>query len=384
MTATVTTVNLDELGGAYDRLYADAAPDNLFLTRAWLSLRLAHFDGARGRVLAHVDDRGLAAVLVLAEHDGSWQSPTEHTYLPGVLARPDVVQPHQPFMRHLYARNVRRIELCAHPDDDAFRATLNAAIDGSYLSVSRQSGCTRTIAVNQTFEEYLSSRPGKVRSELRRKARKLDKEAGPVVLRCYSGAAERDEALALCEQIESESWKADAHSAIISSPEERAFYRAVYELDAPDVRGQLYALEARGESVAYALGVRHGTRFYALKTSYRASSAKLAPGVVLFFHVTEALCADDAIAAIELLGMDSRWKREIASREHPTCTYELHRDDLLGRGVVFAHERVKPAVQRAAAEHQTVRKTVDVLLHGLERARALSLFDDKGNSKDND
>ncbi len=381
---TVNIVNLDELGDAYDRLYAGVAPDNVFLTGAWLRLRLAHFDGARGRVLAQRDDRGLAAVLVLVEHDDAWRSLIEHSYLPGILARPDVAQPYRAIMRQLYDQKVRRVELDAYPDEDGFRTGLHAALEGSYLSVARQPGCTRAIAVDQPFEAYLASRPGKVRAELRRKARKLDKDAGPVTLRCLSGAAERDEALGACEQIEAESWKADAHSAIISSPEELAFYRGVYDLDAPDVRGQLYLLHAGAEPLAYALGVRHGSRFYALKTSYRAGQAKLAPGQVLFFHLIEALCADEAIGTIELLGMDSRWKREVASREHRTCTYELHRDDLVGRSLVFAHERLKPAVQRAADEHVAVRKTLDVVMGGLQRARALSLFDDEDNSRNND
>ena len=94
------------------------------------------------------------------------------------------------------------------------------------------------------------------------------------------------------------------------------------------------------------LGVQHDDTFYALKTSYAEEFAALSPGQVLFQALIERCCDEEpGIARIELLGTDSRWKRELATESRAECRYEVLRPSPAGVARAVAKRYAVPLLR---------------------------------------
>ena len=340
----------------WDALYAASGESNPFLTWEWLALWTAHL-GERGFVaMLHRPRRGApadAAVVFDGAHGDRWCSVSEHSYRAGVLHLPDVRAPLRPFLVHAlgHARNVRRVCLHRSPDTAEFRSELDAALGPlRFLAVDRESVASRLVDLPATYDAYLASRDKKVRSELRRKDRQLAAELPGAKLVELPASAGGAGALALVTHVEADSWKAESATAIVSNPREREFYAAVFQLATPRTRGRLFSLDGAAGPIAFVIGVQHDDVFYALKTSYRQDHQQLSPGQVLFARLIERFCqAGSGVRQIELLGVDQRWKRELATAHRDERTLEIHRPD--PRGLVTALAYASAPHLRAAAAH---------------------------------
>jgi CelD/BcsL family acetyltransferase involved in cellulose biosynthesis len=228
-------------------------------------------------------------------------------------------------------------------------AAMRRTAIGGWCALARDLQATRRVCLGEGFARYLEGRPKKVRHELRRKARKLERAVPGVTLACFRHEHERELAFATIAAVEQRSWKRGAGTAMICDPAERSFYERIYEHAARRDAVRVYALTAGAEPLAYVLGMFHGATFFALKTSYCAERAELAPGCVLFVYVIEALCAEGRAAELELLGADSRWKQELASAERLLCTYELRPATACARLGAAVHHHLRPAVKRGLA-----------------------------------
>ncbi len=234
--------------------------------------------------------------------------------------------------------------LCASP---AARAVLEAAPHHRMATMSLEGRCSRLIRLDGDWQGYLESRSRHFRSELRRKRRKLER-AGRVRWRVVARADECERALEDVYRIEKRSWKEGAETSITAEPRLERFYHR-FALRAAD-RGwlRLFLLQLDAEPIAYIYGVAYRNEYYAIKTSYDQRYRALSPGVVLFAHALEHAC-DHGLVAVDLLGVDARWKRELANdlrRYGEICVFS--------RGLVRCHgcalraERLKPWVRRRA------------------------------------
>lgn len=347
----------------WEALYTASGVSNVFLTHAWLEAWIA--DIAEGFVvLVSRPHRGAAmdAGVIFATHEPrAWCYVVEHSYRPGVLCRPDAGVPLRQFLLYIAAHEwhrVRRVILARCPDTEEFRAELGRTLGPLEICVvPGMDLASRIIETKQSYEEYLTSRPAKVRQELKRKIRQLDKKLPQAEVRELPASAGTAGALEVIAAVEADSWKADAQTAIICSDREKHFYGRLFALESPTMRGRLFYLRGADKPIAYVHGVEHDGVFYALKTSYRADHASLAPGQVLFGHLIEHFCdREPGVRAMELLGNDSRWKRELATTARHERTFEVLRPDPLGLTYALGKKYLAPLKSQSTATYPALSR----------------------------
>lgn len=334
------------LEAEWNQLYRRARSDNPFLTHAWLSNWLASF--GEEKHVALVERRGgdLAGAFVAREAERGLEAIELHTYWSEVLC--DGEESLALLFEHCARQRVQRMEIHG-PEESEYRERLSRGARGHFVVVAKNPWVMRSIRVGASLDDYFAARDAKIRAELRRKLRRFAEKAPRAYLVAYGGA-QRVEAITVVEAIESESWKHAAGTAISSSAQAAAFYRGIFGLSPEAGAPELYALMVDDAPVAFVLGVRHMRRFYALKTSYREPWAELSPGIVLFCRLVERLAGEQRIDGIELLGRDSRWKREMATDERSFCVYELLADAVPARLYSMAHQHVRPLLARLNAK----------------------------------
>jgi CelD/BcsL family acetyltransferase involved in cellulose biosynthesis len=204
----------------------------------------------------------------------------------------------------------------------------------------------RSIAIHGDFESYLNTKSKKIRHELERKNRKMEKE-GMIELRCYDKPGDIDELFMEIEDIENDSWKFKNGTAIISSESEQGFYKSIFKLYTSISVAKGYVLYHNNISVAYILGVEFEGKYYALKTSFKERFSSFSPGTVLFFRVLKKLNSDGAkISKLELLGGDARWKDELCTDAGSFCTYVLYPISPLALLYVAGYKYLGPILKR--------------------------------------
>jgi CelD/BcsL family acetyltransferase involved in cellulose biosynthesis len=332
----------DAVGPDWDELYRRRDVTNLFVTHRWLRNWVDCFAPS----FAAVIDRsaaGIDAGLVVHRDRTGWRALGDHSYRPDVLTLQARDAAMAPMLRALERRARGPVIF-----EGMARDICEALSAGRLMTVARFPRELRAVDTTGTYDDYLAARPKKVRAELRRKRRKLEREVDGIELRIWREPAAMDRAFAAVLEVESDSWKDGAATSIASSDNERRFYRGVLDLFGPDTEPRVYALVSGDTAIAFVLGVAHREIFYALKCSYRSEYAPHSPGGNVFSHVIEDICPDPALERIELLGTDARWKREMADIADPVSLLEVRRQSLgaLLRGVEMEHlrPRLKTAI----------------------------------------
>jgi CelD/BcsL family acetyltransferase involved in cellulose biosynthesis len=112
--------------------------------------------------------------------------------------------------------------------------------------------------------------------------------------------------------VEASGWKGEAGTAILSTPETNAFYRAIASDFAARDELRLTRISLDGEVAAFDFCLLHGGRLYLLKTGFDERFRRLAPGLVMRLSIIER-CFELNLEAHELLGEESEWKAKFAT-----------------------------------------------------------------------
>ena len=178
--------------------------------------------------------------------------------------------------------------------------------------------------IDGTWEEYLASRPGHVRTELRRKVRRLE-SAGSIRFVTARTPAECDGAMEDLLRVEALSWK-DPQQASLPASGASDFYREVARRASERGWMRIYLLYLDSMPIAHVYGVAYRGQLMAMKTAYDEAYARLAPGIVLFARILEQARAE-GIEELDFMGVASRWKREFATgttHDVGICLYPSH------------------------------------------------------------
>jgi CelD/BcsL family acetyltransferase involved in cellulose biosynthesis len=149
--------------------------------------------------------------------------------------------------------------------------------------------------------------------------------------------------------VEASGWKGAAGTAIVSSADTHAFYRAVARGFHRTGRLRLSELWLDGRVVAFDLALLHRGRLHLLKTGYDESVRSLSPGLALRRAVIER-CFELGLDAHELLGDDMPWKRLFATSERRHRRFSAYRTCPVPL-VRYAHRRGMPALRRLYVRH---------------------------------
>ena len=197
--------------------------------------------------------------------------------------------------------------------DPAVEALIRAARATGRLSLVEPDITSPIVDTTGTLEDYRAATEGKWHKNLRRLHRKLLREHDAVV-RVIEPPEDLDAELTDGFAVESSGWKRAAGSAVLSRPENEAYYRSLARRFA--ARGELRpsSISVGGRMIAWDLGILRHKRLYSPKSGYLEEFKPLAPGLVLELATIER-CFEAGIEAHELLGSDEAYKLRFSTSE---------------------------------------------------------------------
>lgn len=208
----------------------------------------------------------------------------------------------------------RHLTLAGLPDEDGSASRLEAAFRKTgWLVVREVCGTNHVLPVaGRSYAEYLAARPGKLRTTLARKAKKVEVE----VLTHFDETVWRD-----YEDIYAESWKPAEGSP--------AFLRAFAEAEGAAGRLRLgVARDAacpRGPAIAAQMWTVEGDTAFIHKLAHREAAKPLSPGSVLsaalFRHVIDV----DRVGLVDFGTGDDPYKRDWMEELRPRYRLEMFR-----------------------------------------------------------
>jgi CelD/BcsL family acetyltransferase involved in cellulose biosynthesis len=169
----------------------------------------------------------------------------------------------------------------------------------------------------------------KLRANLRRRARNLASELGPVTLELVTGGDTLDGALADAFALEASGWKGAAGTAIAHDARLAARYRAIAGLHASRGELAIYFLRAGERRVACHFSVENDGIYHLLKPGYDERLARHGIGQLLTFEVARDL-VKRGLRELDFLGADLSWKYDWTSTVRPHSFHYVFRPSLLG------------------------------------------------------
>lgn len=157
-------------------------------------------------------------------------------------------------------------------------------------------------------------------------------EHGELRWQVFQTPDQTDALMSVMLDIERNSWKHGAGSAVSSHPEQEAFYRALAPLAMQEGRLYALALFLNETPVSYQLGLCHGGVYSCLKNSMRADVPELRASYLLKIELFNRL-RERGIRVVDLMGVVEPhklvWAKHTPLYERVTLT--IFRDSLAGR-----------------------------------------------------
>ena len=175
------------------------------------------------------------------------------------------------------------------------------------------------LRVEGSWEEKVKTLQPRFRTALRSREKRL-RERGTVELRFLDREDNWEEGLEAIREIERDSWKVEAGTAITVQDFQWHFYRRYAPIAAKAGTLRIPILYLEGEPIAYDYALYENGIYYLLKTSYKNKWSDSYPGFVLRKLLVEWTYAQGG-REIDFLGNDEDWKMKWTSsvREHMDC-----------------------------------------------------------------
>jgi CelD/BcsL family acetyltransferase involved in cellulose biosynthesis len=205
----------------------------------------------------------------------------------------------------------------------------------------------------------------KFRGNLRRRARKLEADVGPLALERIDGGATPGKAdavdsgaldAALDEgfALEAAGWKGELGTAIACDPRLRARYRALAHTFAARGRLACYFLKAGPRRVAFHFALVDDDTYYLLKPGFDPALASYGLGHLLVDAVARDLITR-GIRELDFLGDDMPWKREWTEHSRAHNFDYIFAPTLRGRALAAWKLRLVPGAKRLAPRVRALR-----------------------------
>jgi CelD/BcsL family acetyltransferase involved in cellulose biosynthesis len=274
-------------------------------------------------------DGRLVALAPMCRANGALISPTNwHTPAFAPLAADADAE--RALVDRLFADGSPRVTLGFVPEDriDVWRE--GAPGTGRRL-LERTVERSPYIDTTGTWEDYAQTLDGRMRRELRRRRRLLERD-GTVTFEVLDGGERLEALLDEGFAVEAAGWKGSGGTAILSDGATHRFYREVAAWAASRGWLRLAFLRLDGHALAFDLAIEAGGVHSLLKTGFRPEHRAVAPGKLLRAEMIARAFTGSA-TIYEFLGADEAWKLEWTDRRR-----ELRRLDAFHRSAVgLAH-----------------------------------------------
>jgi CelD/BcsL family acetyltransferase involved in cellulose biosynthesis len=315
----------------------DADPlGTFFHTPEYLAL-WAEVLGTRANVHVHEvveDGQTIGIVPVSLQREGSPTGPLEVVRF---LGGTDVTDYLGPVALPEHRRTVAGAyldRLVEDADWDLFVAggmVVGSGWDEHWLEVAAEHGMTTMgateddvcprVDITGGFGAYLDGLPGKLRHELRRKARKLARDAGDLQL-VEVAQDDIDEALTRFFDFSTE--QGDDKARFFANEEMRHWFRELAAAFAPSGVFRLHELHVGGMPGAACVSLVHGDEWGLYNSAFDETLAMLAPGMVIVGELLE-VAADEGCTTFDLLRGDEAYKYRFGSVDRELVTASFQR-----------------------------------------------------------
>lgn len=217
-----------------------------------------------------------------------------------------------------------RLTLSPLPEEDGTTARVEAAFRKAGWLVTREvSDVNHVLPVaGRSYDQYLADRPGKLRSTIKRKEKKVDVE----ILTRFDEAAWRD-----YEDIYAESWKPEEGSP--------AFLRAFAEAEGDAGRLRLGIARAADDPqrrpVAAQMWTVEGGTAFIHKLAHREAAKPLSPGSVLSAALFRQVIDVDRVELVDFGTGDDPYKSDWMEAIRPRYRLEMFRPLAARNWLVF-------------------------------------------------
>ncbi len=320
----VMQITFSDDGRDFTRRYwaslVDADPAGTFFHRPeYLKLYWEEF----GQVLDHLllafaeeDDGTQVGVVALERVEDTLRflGGTEVTDYMGPVAIPSA---QERMAKELFAALAQRedwstADLRGLPQDSAWQELLSegAAAQGFSVDVTEdQNGVAPFLPLPATWEEYLSGLPAKLRHEIKRKAKKLESEAGAYEV----SVSTWDTLPADLDRFVQLHRSSEGPKGVFLQPGMEIFFRRLGEAFLRDGTFQLTFLSVGAEKVAGTIGFRCAGRYYLYNSAFDREWRQLSPGMVLVAEDIR-LAIGSRCEGFDLLKGDYEYKYRFGAR----------------------------------------------------------------------
>jgi CelD/BcsL family acetyltransferase involved in cellulose biosynthesis len=316
-----------ELVGQWRELWERDPGASVFQRPEYLRAWLPEFGGDRRPLAVEVRDgealRGLANLSVDADGVLRFLGDKEVTDYFGPIAAPedrdavaDAVIAHA-----ARTEGWTRAELLGLDSTTGWVEALERAAKSAGLSVEqRQHDVCPRVAIPGSYDDYLASIDSKLRHEIKRKARKLEREAGPFTIRMGSAATLHDDMETFFELHRTSSgpkghflhWGMAGFFILLARAfEERGWLR-------------LTMLDCGGRTLAAVLSFAARGTWSVYNSGYDHTMRDLAPGMVLMGETIRLACEEGA-HTFDLLRGDEPYKYRFGAVDTPLIALDVTR-----------------------------------------------------------
>ena len=335
---------IDALAPEWDDL-ADRVGAVPFLRPGWIRAWWRAFgDGELFLATARGGGR-LTGVAPLAVDRGVVRSPSNwHTPEFGFLAEDDAAAEELAVSVLSYARRRADLRFVARTDRGVAAVRSLAAARG-YRLLERPIQESPFVRTEGLWDDYLAGLSGNLRSDVRRRRRRLD-EQGSVAVEVADGRERLDALLGEGFEVEGSGWKVAEGTAIVSRPETVRFYNEVARWAAERGTLRLAFLRLDGRAIAFHFDLEEDGVEYHLKGGYDPEFARYSPSKVLHYGMIERAFESD-VRRYEFLGADEPWKLQWAHGRHELVVLQAFARTAVGLADWAAFAWGRPLAKRA-------------------------------------
>jgi CelD/BcsL family acetyltransferase involved in cellulose biosynthesis len=284
----------------------------IFHTPGFLKMYWEEFGGETdGLLLAFGEQDGRQVAACGFELAGStlrFLGGTEVVDYLGPVAEPEAASG---FAVELWAALLKRdgwdeADLRGLPADSAWLLHLKEAADGHGLTVevtADQNGVAPFIDLPGSWEAYLQALPAKLRHEIRRKAKKLEAQAGPFAIE----TADRETLPAFLDRFVELHRMSEGPKGVFMVPGMEIFFRRLGEAFCADGIFRLTFIRVAGELAAGTIGFSFRQTYSLYNSAFDRRWQQLSPGMVLVAEDIRA-AIDEGSERFDLLKGDYRYK----------------------------------------------------------------------------
>lgn len=172
------------------------------------------------------------------------------------------------------------------------------------------------------WDEYFGAIDSKVRSNLRRRERRL-RALGDYRLELIQGVRESDGFIAAMLEVERESWKQSAGTAVTNHDCQEQMYRRLVPVAAAKGWLRAYLMRLNDEPIAHLLGLVYNGVFYGLKHSYKDKYQEFSVGSLIQMLVIKSQY-ERQVRFYDFMGACEPHKMVWARGTYSRSTYTLY------------------------------------------------------------